>query len=77
MNPENTSVIINPTIANTKTVSFGTKNKLVKIKIAVSSRVPNPAKVIGMNPTVFATGYKTRKRRYGMLSPSASATIYP
>ncbi|GAF79370.1 unnamed protein product, partial [marine sediment metagenome] len=30
-------------------------------KIAVNSRVPNPAKVIGMKPTTLAIGNNNRK----------------
>ena len=54
--PVNISVRINPTRVNTRTSSFVTVNSVEKIRTEVNSRVPIPARVIGIKPTTFASG---------------------
>jgi hypothetical protein len=75
-NPKKRSVTTNPTRDSTRIFSAGALKRVVKMKIAVSSRVPNPANVIGMNPAVFAIGNSNRNARYGMSNPSARRIIY-
>ena len=59
--PVNRSVMINPTIVNTKTSSSVTVKRVEKIRMDVNSRVPKPAKLIGIKPTALAIGNNNRK----------------
>ena len=61
MKPTKISVIKNPRIVNANVCSPGIAKKVEKRKIAVNSRVPNPAKVIGIKPAVFAIGNNNKK----------------
>jgi hypothetical protein len=62
MKPVKISVIKNPSNEITKIFSPGTMNNVVNKSTATASRVPSPAKLIGMNPATFATGKSNRKR---------------
>ena len=59
--PVNRPVIINPTRVNTKIFSSGALKRVENKKIAVNSRVPKPAKVIGIKPAALAIGNKNKK----------------
>ena len=59
--PVHRSVIINPTRVITKIFSGGALKRVENMKIAVNSRVPKPAKVIGIKPAVLAIGNNKRK----------------
>ena len=59
--PVNTSVIRNPIRLTTNMFSAETAKSEENRKIAVNSRVPKPAKVIGINPAVLAIGNRSRK----------------
>ena len=68
--------MINPKRETTNIFASGTKNIVENKKTAVNSRVPNPAKVIGMKPTALATGNNSRKYKYGMSSSNDNTIIY-
>ena len=59
--PVNRSVMINPARVNTKIFSSGALKRIENNKIAVNSRVPKPAKVIGIKLTALAIGNNNRK----------------
>jgi hypothetical protein len=59
--PVNISVIINPARVNTKIFSSGALKRIENNRIAVNSRVPKPAKVIGIKPAALAIGNNNRK----------------
>ena len=50
--------------------------RVEKMRTAVNSLVPRPAKVTGRNPAAFATGNNKRKYKYGMSRPRAITMIY-
>ena len=62
MKPVNISVMMNPRSETTKIFSPGTINKVVNKSTATASRVPSPAKLIGMNPATLATGNSNRNK---------------
>ena len=64
--PVHTSVIKKPIKDTTNMSWLSTPGKSageVKIAMAVSSRVPSPAKVIGMKPAAFAIGKNNKKEK--------------